>query len=1176
MKEKVMSLAQGKFTYEQPEIVLSPESLEFEVAEGSEASAVFCVKNSIGTKIKGFGAASEFDIEFLPVFDGKENEIEVKVHAGNRKPGDVLTGSIWLITDCGEKELPYRITVVGKYLKTVSGVITSYQEFVSYAREQFDEAVKFFYQDKFKKLYLTQMDEKRLYQNLTQKNPKKQALEEFLVAHGDKKPVQFMVNKKQLVFQVDKDVDGEILVVKDSWGMVGIRVSSDRPYVSLDKSFLYVGDFEENQAKVSFHIDAAQIPVGIHKCRIVLENVYQTLEVMIRIHVTRGMNERKKRREQKKLTAQLVQGHLQYMLNSSLKDTWLHLLQEKKEKLVEMAPEREKLLSGYISYLAQDERGMNAFLHITKEMKAPENGSDAEDVCDYLSSMYVKVKINQADEEKEALLSQIKKYYESGYRHWRLLVLLERLGYYEGNAEGLMEELDLLWDEGYASPYMHLFRNLLMLQEPDLLKQLDGKTLGALRFGLKHDLITEDIVIAVSFLSARKKKCTPVLLSLLERCYDMYENKDTLHSICALLIRSEKQGPRYFKWFRLGAQHSLRITELFEYYMYSMEPSQFDEALSSVISYFQYENHLRDSVKTSFYASIVRNREEHPEYFQVYRNVIREFTLNQLYSHRISKELAELYEAFLVKENVKDRVAKELPYVLFSHRIRCTNKNMEMVVVMHDEGGGEMRYHLTNGEAYVHIGTPNYKLYFVDKSGFYHAQKNVAFQKEKMLNLDFLAECCYENGSDYPVVLLHLFSEAQKKKETDAKDAIIIHTMVRNDMLGVEYHNKALLALYEYYRSIGEDLLLEEILGQIQFKYLGAAKQSGVLQTMIQHKMNDMALERLRKYRVLNCSKKLLLLLITWKLEENQGKFEPYYMRLCDFLFRHGVKNQTTLSYLTNYYMGCTGHLYEIYCEAQKKETEVSDGGMERLLGQALFVSEPPEKYMGLFLEYYEYGANRILVKAFLGYVAYQYLVEKCEMPEEIVEKVRKEGLSEENHIMVLAMLKYYSGKDEYTDAEKEYIRYHLSRYASTGRIFRFMKEFAGKVEVPFEISHADIIQFYCSHKGDVYIEIQDEQGGKTTHPMRQVFADVYIYETLLFRGDHLNYQIYAGDMETPVSRGELVKEAPEERMGHAFYELVNQMIAARDNGDRQTYEELVKQYKARQHMAEKLFTALS
>ena len=61
MREKVMSLAQGRFTYEQPEIVCSTDCLRLEVVEGGEAASSFVVSNSAGTKIKGFGAVDHFN-----------------------------------------------------------------------------------------------------------------------------------------------------------------------------------------------------------------------------------------------------------------------------------------------------------------------------------------------------------------------------------------------------------------------------------------------------------------------------------------------------------------------------------------------------------------------------------------------------------------------------------------------------------------------------------------------------------------------------------------------------------------------------------------------------------------------------------------------------------------------------------------------------------------------------------------------------------------------------------------------------------------------------------------------------------------------------------------------------------------------------------------------------------
>lgn len=1174
MKEKVMQLAQGGFAYEQPEIVLSPERLEFEVPEGGEAVSVFHVKNVRNTKIKGFGAVDEFDIEFLPVFDGKDNEITVRAHAGIRKAGDVFEGEIMVITDCGECALPYRITVTGKYLKGSSGEIRSYGEFVRYAEEHFEEAVPFFYQDKFEKIYLKELDEKRLYQYLTKKNSKEQALEEFLVAHGDKKPVQFMVNKKQLVFEVDdEDVTGEISVVKDGWGMVSVRIVSDCPFLSLSRDYLHAGDFDGKQAAVSFRISAAGVRPGMHRCRIVFENVYQRIEVAIRIHGTEGVVERKKRLAQKKLTARLVQGHIGYMLNSSYRESWIGLLEEKREQIAELCSGDGMLLDGYISCMMGNEAGMSLFRAAVQELTAPKTGDEPDQVYRYLMLLYVKVKMNDSAEERKELIAKIRSFYENGYRHWKLLVLLERLGHYDGDAVGFLEELDSLWKEGYASPYMHLYRVMLIQQEPELLKKLDVRTTGALQFALKHDLLTSDLALAVSLLASRKKHCTPALLKLLARCYDMFGNKDTLTSICVLLIRSDKQESRYFKWFQLGVEHSLRITDLFEYYMYTMKKEQIDEALSTVISYFKYENHLRDPVKASFYASIVRNREEHAEYFQAYQNIIREFALEQLHGRRINAELAPLYEACLTAEDVKGAAAKDLPYILFAHHIKCTNSNIERVVVVHDEGGGAMKYNLVNGEAWINIGTPNFKLYFEDKRGFYHAG-TISYQLEKMLDLDHLAGCCYQNGSDHPVLLLHLFSSALGKKMPEAKDAIILHTMIRNDVPGEEYRSKALLVLYEYYRSIGEDSLLEEVIRYIPFAYAEEDKRIGILQTMIQHRMNDEAMEVLKKYRLLNTGPKLLLLLITWKLEENGGKFEPYYMRLCDYLYRKGVSNPKTLSYLADYYVGTTEHLREIYKKASKQRAPVSDGATERLLGQALFISDDPEKYADTFLDYYEYGANRVLAKAFLMYSAYGYFVGKFALDDGVRKKIQKEGLSEDNQMMVMAMLKYYSEKEEYTEDEKEYIGHHLSQYVCKGQIFEFMKAFEGKLEVPFEIENTELVQCYSSHQGEVCIEL-DENGTKEIHPMKQVFTDIYVYETLLFRGERIPYRIYAGGDNTPLRQGVLEKKGTAEKDGRAFYALVNAMIDARERSDKQGFDELVAQYKGRHQIAGTLLKPL-
>lgn len=54
------------------------------------------------------------EVHFLPVFHGVHNELEVEFDAGSREPGQELVGTVSIVTDCGEVEIPYQIKVVRK------------------------------------------------------------------------------------------------------------------------------------------------------------------------------------------------------------------------------------------------------------------------------------------------------------------------------------------------------------------------------------------------------------------------------------------------------------------------------------------------------------------------------------------------------------------------------------------------------------------------------------------------------------------------------------------------------------------------------------------------------------------------------------------------------------------------------------------------------------------------------------------------------------------------------------------------------------------------------------------------------------------------------------------------------------------------------------------------------
>ena len=157
--------------------------------------------------------------------------------------------------------------------------------------------------------------------------------------------------------------------------------------------------------------------------------------------------------------------------------------------------------------------------------------------------------------------------------------------------------------------------------------------------------------------------------------------------------------------------------------------------------------------------------------------------------------------------------------------------------------------------------------------------------------------------------------------------------------------------------------------------------------------------------------------------------------------------------------MGDTKKLLDFYKAAEKNGVEIRDGALERLLGQALFTGADLLAFEDPFEEYYEYGANRTLVKAFLSEISYEYLTGRLELTVEWKNRIAKEGLATQNPVLVLAILKYFSAQETLSANECEWTRFQLAECAAKGKYLAFMKDFKGKMEVPFEIENAQMLE---------------------------------------------------------------------------------------------------------------------
>ena len=138
--------------------------------------------------------------------------------------------------------------------------------------------------------------------------------------------------------------------------------------------------------------------------------------------------------------------------------------------------------------------------------------------------------------------------------------------------------------------------------------------------------------------------------------------------------------------------------------------------------------------------------------YKDYEKVISQFAVEQALKSRISRRLAVIYDKMIYADMIDSALAKALPSLLRSYRIRCSNPQMKYVVACYEELTEEAVYLLENGIAYVPIFSNKVTLLFQDSYGNRYTQ--ISHIKTRALNKPELEERCFELEPKQPMLLL--------------------------------------------------------------------------------------------------------------------------------------------------------------------------------------------------------------------------------------------------------------------------------------------------------------------------------------------------------------------------------------------------------------------------------------
>ena len=238
----------------------------------------------------------------------------------------------------------------------------------------------------------------------------------------------------------------------------------------------------------------------------------------------------------------------------------------------------------------------------------------------------------------------------------------------------------------YAEAYICFQERVL------LLRKLESFEIQILNFATKYKMITRELALHMADLICQQKKFNPKLLRILERAYEMYEEPEILRAICMQLIKGNKIGNDYFKWYEMAVKQEMKIAQLYEYYMMSLNRESIRSEIPRIVYLYFLRGINLDYWTTSIlYENIITYENEESELYKQYYEQMKVFATEQLLKRHINDSLRVIYNRFINPNTVSLEELDALYDVCHAYQVKTRAKGMKYVLVIEKDGSVRQR-----------------------------------------------------------------------------------------------------------------------------------------------------------------------------------------------------------------------------------------------------------------------------------------------------------------------------------------------------------------------------------------------------------------------------------------------------------------------------------------------------
>ncbi|MDO4555227.1 MAG: DUF5717 family protein, partial [Lachnospiraceae bacterium] len=306
-KEEVTQDIAKQYSQERPKILLSDSYLNLTIEAGKTYYGSFTVRSGNGIDLCG-KVISTNDKVVLENHELSGTECSLPFYFKGKlaTSGEEHFGDFLLLSNGGEKNLPYCITVVPKKFWIGERPIGTLEDFSSFAEENWKTAREAFFTKEFKEVFITEnQDSLFLYQGLLKGRSRDVILDNFLQATTGKKPVTLEPDCSSLRLKDKKQA--EVCFLKKGWGCCEGKIYSRNHHLRISQESFGAADFQENKLSVPVSFQEQD---GFCEDILVVETVFQRIEVPVVFVPQRTEKSQEMRQPRERTMAKLLKNYV--------------------------------------------------------------------------------------------------------------------------------------------------------------------------------------------------------------------------------------------------------------------------------------------------------------------------------------------------------------------------------------------------------------------------------------------------------------------------------------------------------------------------------------------------------------------------------------------------------------------------------------------------------------------------------------------------------------------------------------------------------------------------------------------------------------------------------------------------------------------------------------------------